>query len=352
MAIRVAHCGAGNMGKLGLKGVLHHPDLELVGLHVWSPEKVGADAGVLCGEAPAGVPATSDWQALLDLKPDCLSYFGDALEGRERQTIDDVLPFLERGVNVVSISAFAAAHPATTAPDIREPIEAACRKGGASMFFTGIDPGWATTDLAIAALAPADRVDCVRLLELGYWGHYTSEYSMREYFGFGKPKGFEPLLISRGSIRELWEPTLQQIAEVLGVTIEGWELTWDTDVVDHDVETGIGVIAAGTNVVIRFELAAMAGGKPIAIVEHVDSIARDAGKQWKQPHGPYDLVHRVEIEGDPAFGVEIGYGPGSAGKCTVMPVINAIPAVCAARPGLLGPLDVPRYWARNVRPVR
>jgi hypothetical protein len=35
-----------------------------------------------------------------------------------------------------------------------------------------------------------------------------------------------------------------------------------------------------------------------------------------------------------------------------MPVINAIPAVCAARPGLLGPLDIPRYWARNVRPTR
>jgi 4-hydroxy-tetrahydrodipicolinate reductase len=32
-----------------------------------------------------------------------------------------------------------------------------------------------------------------------------------------------------------------------------------------------------------------------------------------------------------------------------MPAINAIPAVCAAEPGLKGPLDIPRYTARNVR---
>jgi len=351
MALRVVHCGTGNMGKLGLKGVLNHPDLELVGHYVWSPEKVGVDSGTLCGVAPTGVLATNDWNALLDLGADCLSYFGDALEGRERETIDHALPFLERGTNVVSLSAFAVAHPATTAPELRDPIEAACRKGGSSMFFTGIDPGWATTDLAIAALAPADRVDCVRVLELGWFGDYNSQYSLREYFGFGKPKGFQPLLITGGALMDLWAPTLEQIAEVLGVQIEGWETLYETDCLDHDAQAGIGLIEAGTAACIHFELRAMAGGKPIAVVEHVDAVVRGAGKDWKKPYGPYDLIHRVEIEGDPSFSVEVGYPKGAAGKATVMPVINSIPAVCAARPGLLGPLDIPRYWARNVRPI-
>jgi hypothetical protein len=31
-----------------------------------------------------------------------------------------------------------------------------------------------------------------------------------------------------------------------------------------------------------------------------------------------------------------------------MPAVTCVPAVCEAKPGLLGPLDVPRYWARNV----
>jgi hypothetical protein len=33
---------------------------------------------------------------------------------------------------------------------------------------------------------------------------------------------------------------------------------------------------------------------------------------------------------------------------TAMPAVNCVPAVCEAEPGLLSPLDVPRYWARSV----
>jgi len=350
MALRVVHCGTGNMGKVGLRGVLRHPDLELVGHYVWSPEKVGLDSGSLCGQGPTGVVTTNNWEDLLALNADCLTYFGDSI-GREEQSIREVIPFLEAGTNVISFSAFALAHPSTAPAEVREPIEAACRKGGSSMFFTGIDPGWATTDLAIAALAPADRVDCVRVLELGWWGEYTAEFVCREYFGFGKEPGHQPILITGGFLKKMWEPTLQQIAEVLQVEIEDWESVYETDCLDHDIETGFGTVKAGTASVVRFELRAMAGGKPIAICEHVDAVGRGHKNDWKKPFGPYELSHRVEIEGDPSFSVEIGYPPGAGGPCTVMPVVNSIPAVCAARPGLLGPLDVPRYWTRNVRPI-
>jgi hypothetical protein len=132
------------------------------------------------------------------------------------------------------------------------------------------------------------------------------------------------------------------------VEIEGWETSYETDCLDHDTETGFGKVQAGTAAVVRFELRAMAGGRPIAVVEHVDAVGRGAGNQWKAPFGPYDVSHRVEIEGDPSFTVEIGYPPGTGTAASVMPVLNSIPAVCAARPGLLGHLDVPRYWTRNV----
>jgi hypothetical protein len=331
--------------------VINHPELELVGHYVWSPEKVGKDSGVLCGREPVGVIATDDWAPLLDLKADCLSYFGDALAGREAETIGHCIPFLERGTNVVSLSAFALAHPPSAPAALRDPVEAACRKGGSTMFFSGIDPGWATTDMAIAALAAADRVDCVRVLELGWFGSYPSE-SLREYFGFGEPPGFSPKIIADGFLKEMWEPTLRHITDALGVEIEGWETLYEVDTLDHDIEAGIGLVKAGTAVTIHFELRALAGGKPIAIVEHVDSIGRGAGKGWKKPYAPVDLAHRVEIEGDPNLSVEISYPPdGSARATTVMPVVNAIPVVCAAQPGLLGPLDIPRYWARNVRKV-
>lgn len=351
MALRVVHCGTGNVGKAAVRGILHHPDLELVGWYVWSPEKVGLDAGEICGEGITGIKATNDWDALLDLNADCLSFFGDSI-GREEECIKATLPFLQRGTNVVSFSAFELAHPPSAPTHLKAPVEAACEAGSASFFFSGIDPGWATTDMAIATLAAADRVDCVRVLELGWWGHYTAEYVCREYFGFGKPPGFKPRLITSGYLQVQWEPTLRHIADVLGVEIDGWEVGYEVDCLDHDVQTGFGVVAAGTAAAVRFELRAMSRGAPIAVCEHVDQVAREAGRHWKQPFGPYDCVHRIEIEGEPALTVEIGCPPGfgAAMRCA-MPVINAIPAVCAARPGLLGPLDIPRYWSRNIRPV-
>jgi hypothetical protein len=351
MALRVVHCGTGNMGKVALSRIIQNPDLELVGHYVWSPDKVGVDSGSLCGEAPTGIITTNTWDELVALKADVLSYFGDAI-GREEQSIREAVPFLENGTNVVSFSAFTLAHPNSAPPHLREIIDRACQKGGSTMFFTGIDPGWATTDLAVAALAAADKVDCVRVLELGFWGEYTAEFVCREYFGFGKEPGYTPILISGGFLKQMWEPTLAQIAEVLGVTIEDWETVYETASLDHDIETGFGTVKAGTPSMVRFELRAMAGGKPIVICEHVDAVGRGHKNDWKKPFGPVDLSHRVEIEGDPGYSVEIAYPRGAAGPCTVMPVINAMPAVVAAEPGLKGPLDIPRYWSRNVRRPR
>jgi hypothetical protein len=210
------HCGTGNVGAFALRQIIDHPELELVGHYVSTPEKVGRDSGEIVGVDPVGITATDNWAALVDLKADCLTYFGNSI-GREDDAIADLVPFLENGTNAITYSGFAIAHPATAPPETRATIEAACKHGNSSCFFTGIDPGWATTDLAIASLAVANRIDCVRVMELGWWGDYTAEFVCREYFGFGKPPGFQPLLVTGGFIETMWAPTLEQLAEVLGV---------------------------------------------------------------------------------------------------------------------------------------
>jgi hypothetical protein len=318
-----------------------------VGHYVNSRDKVGVDSGTLCREPPAGILATDDWDSLLALNADCLSYFGDSI-GRELAAAQDICRFLERGTNAVTISVFPWAYPAGVPREFAEPVDAACAKGASTAFFSGIDPGWATTDLAIAALAVADQVECVRVTELGYWGDYTAEFVCREYFGFGQDAGFEPLLISGGFLRQMWEPTLLQIADVLGVKIDDWNIIYETDALDHDIQTGFGTVRAGTASAVRFELQAMVDGRPVAIVEHADRVGHGSGPHWKKPFGPQRLAYRVEIEGDPPYTIELNFGDGG-GKITAMPAINAIPTVCGSRPGLLGPMDLGRYTTRNVR---
>lgn len=344
MTYRIIHCGTGNMGRVALRAVLDHPDMELAGLYVSSLDKVGRDAGELLGRRATGILATNEWTELLDLDADCLHYFGNSI-GREEDAINDLVPFLERGTNAVTYSGFALAHPATAPPHLRSLIEDACRSGGSSCYFTGIDPGWATTDLAIASLAAANRVDCIRVCELGSFGEYTAEFAMREYFGFGKKPGDQPLLVTGGFIEQMWSPTLHQLADVLGLEIEALEVVYETDSLDHDVETGFGIVAAGTASTIRFELRALNAGRPFAVVEHVDSVTTEpSSRGWRRPHAPVDLAYRIEIEGDSRFSIEMTI---ESDLNAVMPVVNAVPPVCDAPPGLLAPLDVQRYWSRD-----
>ncbi len=77
---RVVQWATGNIGLRSLRAVIDHPDLELVGLYVYSDAKVGKDAGDLCGLPPVGVVATRDIDEILALHPDCVIYMGDRMD--------------------------------------------------------------------------------------------------------------------------------------------------------------------------------------------------------------------------------------------------------------------------------
>ena len=56
--IRVFQVATGNVGTEMIKRISNRPDLELVGLHCYTPEKIGRDAGEIAGLTPIGVTAT------------------------------------------------------------------------------------------------------------------------------------------------------------------------------------------------------------------------------------------------------------------------------------------------------
>src|SRR4051812_25431955 len=120
-SLRIVQWTSGKVARKALLAVLAHPDLELVGLYAFSADKIGRDAGALCGAPPVGVAATADAAALLALKPDCVLYnplYPDTAE---------ICGILESGANVVTTSAFLTGWSLDAAS--RAAIEAAARRG-------------------------------------------------------------------------------------------------------------------------------------------------------------------------------------------------------------------------------
>ena len=72
MSYRVIQWATGGVGRAAIEGVLDHPELELAGCWVHSPEKVGIDVGEIVGRDPVGVRATNDVDELLRLRADCV----------------------------------------------------------------------------------------------------------------------------------------------------------------------------------------------------------------------------------------------------------------------------------------
>ena len=78
---RVVVWSTGGVGSNAIRAIARRRDLELVGVWVHTPGKVGRDAGELAGIAALGVEATNDVDALIGLAPDCVVY---AASGPER----------------------------------------------------------------------------------------------------------------------------------------------------------------------------------------------------------------------------------------------------------------------------
>ena len=131
---------------------------------VSTPEKVGKDAGELAGlDVVTGVTAVGDLDAVIAAEPECVVYcaMGDT---RPVEATNDVRTLLEAGIDVVGSAPGTLQYPWGTMPDkVIEKVEAAARAGNASVYITGVDPGFASDLIPLDAgqHLPADRADHV-----------------------------------------------------------------------------------------------------------------------------------------------------------------------------------------------
>ena len=322
---------------------------------VSTDEKVGRDAGELAGlKAVTGITATLGMGEVLATQPDCLVYcaMGDT---RPIEATRDVMAALSAGVNVVGSSPGGLQFPWGGAlPDKAiAKVEAAAQQGNSSVFITGVDPGFVTDLVPFALAGTCQRIEQVRTMEIADYATYDGVEVMSMVMGFGNPLDQPGLLFFPGVLAAAWGTAIRTLGAGLGVEIDEITEHYELEPAPEDIEVATGVIAEGTVAAMRFEINGMVDGKPVVVVEHITRVRGDLRPEWAQPAQPGGS-YRVEITGEPSYFVDIcpTSSRGDHNYAAILVgagrIVNAIPDVVAAPPGIRTTLDLPLVTGRGL----
>jgi 4-hydroxy-tetrahydrodipicolinate reductase len=354
MAIRVAQIGTGNVGRHALAQLITDPRFELTGVWVSGDSKAGKDAGELAGlDISTGVIATTDLDAILAAKPDCVVYTALA-DNRLPEALEDYRRILAAGVNVVGSSAVFLQYPWETLPaELITPIDDAAKAGNASVFVNGIDPGFANDLVPLALAGTCQSIEQIRCMEIINYDTYDSATVMFDVMGFGKPLDELPMLLQPGVLSLAWGSVVRQLAAGLGIELDEVTETYTRTPAPEDFDIASGHIAKGTAAALRFEVRGMKDGKVAVVLEHVTRLRDDLHPDWPQP-AQEGGSYRIEITGEPSYALDLclssrkGDHNHAGLVATAARVVNAIPAVIDADPGITTTLDLPLITGKGL----
>jgi hypothetical protein len=357
MAIRVAQIGTGNVGVHALKALITNPEFELTGVWVSSDAKAGKDAGELAGlNVSTAVIASTDLDAVLATGPQCVVYTAMA-DNRLPEALDDYRRILAAGINVVGSSAVFLQYPWQVLPqEMLTPLEEAARDGNSSLFVNGVDPGFANDLLPLALAGTCQSIQQVRCMEIVDYATYDSPAVMFDIMGFGKPIDEIPMLLQPGVLSLAWGSVVRQLAAGLGVELDTVEEIYVREPAPEDFDIASGHIPQGSAAALRFEVLGLVDGDPVVVLEHVTRLRDDLCPDWPHPAQPGGS-YRIEVTGEPSYAVDICVSSRKGDHnhahlvATAMRVVNAIPAVVAAPPGIRTTLDLPLITGRGLYAV-
>ncbi len=333
--LRVVQWATGNIGGRALREVIRHPGLELAGVFVYDAAKDGVDAGLLCGEEPVGVAATTDAAAIHALGADCVLYMPRAF------SVADVVAFLELGTNVVTTCGelFDDGHP--LGDTRRAQVRDACARGSASIYSTGSSPGFITDALSFALLSLQRHVDRIEIDEFADLSQRDSPHLLFEIMGFGRP--VETFDARRSSyLLDAFAPALGVLARAADRPVDEWTAAGEVAVARHAGRIAAGELAAGSIAAQRTTISGRAAGAEVVRFTPTWYCTTAVEPAWElRPTG-----WRVQVHGDAPLDVALAFPVPVAELGALTPSytanrpVNAIPYVCAAAPGILATAEL------------
>lgn len=348
-SVPVAVWGTGNMGRAAIRAVDAHPGLTLAAVVVSSPGKAGLDAGRLAGlDRTLGLPATIDLdEALAALGGAGAVAYTASGDLRPDDALADVARCLRAGAVVVTPALYALYDPRHAPEAVTRPLLESAQAGGSALFASGVDPGWGNDVLPALVSGLAGTVEEVRCQEIFDYSTYDQPDSVRVLVGMGEPMGYEPPMVAAGVPTMVWGGQVRMLARALDVELDEIRETLERRPLEADVTNAMGRFEAGTQGALRFEVQGVVGGVPRIVVEHVTRIDAACAPDWPLPPDGGAGAHRVVIEGRPRIEVTLeatdeGGNRAAGGNATAANrLVNAIPWLTAAEPGLYDGLDVP-----------
>lgn len=329
---RVIQWTTGKVGKLALRAILDDPRLELVGVFAYSDDKVGVDAGTLCGRPECGVAATNDVEALVALDADAVVYTPFMAD------LGHAVRLLETGHDVLSTNLFL--NVGGVKDEVREQLEAACVRGNSSLYISGINPGWINS-MVCGMTAVCRDVSCVTIDESADVSVYESKETW-DAMGMGVHDAPDAVVELARSWMTSFYDAVQRMALALDHQLDDTEFFIEYATAKEKVDLGWFCMEQGTNAALRAGWRGKVGGRTVVQIRVAWYLTKLLNEDWEFPDDQYV----ISIDGEPNISARIRFLPPEHwgnhewDTMTALPVVNAIAEVRAARAGVLTLKDV------------
>lgn len=345
--IRVFQVATGNVGSEMIKRLGPHPDLELVGVHCYSADKIGRDVGELAGLDPVGVVATGSVEEIIAAEPDVVTFHGVFPDE------DLYVRVLEAGIDIVTTADWITGyhrdtnHPHPSGRRTSEVLQDACERGGSTFYGTGMNPGL-NQILGVVCSADVADIENVTTIESVDVSCHHSADTWREV-GYGLPVDDPALPGMLKKYTEVFADSVYLKADCFGLDLDEVTFSYELGACTKDVDLGWYQLPKGS-----------LGGSYVKYQGMVDGVPRvETHLEWQMtphtdPSWEIKGCYITQIKGDPqiynkhmifpAPGVDLSKPEDFASigmTVTGMPALHAIRSVVAAPPGIVTSADLP-----------
>jgi 4-hydroxy-tetrahydrodipicolinate reductase len=324
-SIRVMHFGLGPVGAAVVKQVAVRRGLTSVGAIDIDPSKVGRDLGDVAGVGKRlGVKVSGDAaKALKSAKPHVVILCTSS-------SIKKVLPQVEAILGArlpIVTTTEELSYPEYTHVRYARKIDALARKARVAVLGTGVNPGFVMDALPIMLTAVCERVERVMVQRIQ--DARSRRLPFQQKIGAG--------LTTEQFQRQVADNAVRHVGLTESIAMIGDALGWTLDRITDDIQPKLATVT------ISSEYLAVDPGYVCGMVQ--DGVGYRKGEPVIRLHmeaylGAPESFDTIQIEGTPPLSLRM-LGGIHGDVATASIVINAIPNVLAAKPGLRTMRDLP-----------